>query len=165
MSADTRQIELRVFTEILKNYPAEKRYILAMMQDVQGEYKYLPREGLQRIAAYVDVPLSRVYSMATFYKAFSLVPKGRINFKVCDGTACHIKGSNIIIDQVYKYLGIRPGETTADGEFSIETVYCLGACALAPALVANHKVHPKVTSSGIIEIIKSYGGPINATGN
>ncbi len=165
MCADTRQAEQKAFAEILNNYPAEKRYILAMMQDVQGEYKYLPREGLQMIAAYVDVPLSRVCSMATFYKAFSLVPKGRINFKVCDGTACHIKGSNIIIDQVYKYLGIRPGETTADGEFSIETVNCLGACALAPALVANDKVHPKVTSSGIIGIIKSYGGQIDATGN
>ena len=165
MSVNTRQIELSAFTQILEKYPAEKRYLLAMMQDVQGEYKYLPREGLQTIAAYVDVPLSRVYSMATFYKAFSLVPKGRVSFKVCDGTACHIKGSTIIIDQVYKHLGIKPGETTPDGEFSIETVNCLGACALAPALVANDKVHPKVTSSGIIEIIKSYGGQINAIGN
>ena len=103
-----------------------------MMQDVQGEYKYLPQEGLQMIASYVEVPLSRVYSMATFYKAFSLVPKGRINFKVCDGTACHIKGSTVIIDQVYKYLGIKPGQTTADGEFSIETVNCLGCLRIGP---------------------------------
>ena len=165
MSADARQIETKNYTEILNNYPAEKRYILAIMQDMQGEFRYLPQESLEMIASYVNVPLSRVYSMATFYKAFSLVPKGRINFKICDGTACHIKGSNIIIDQIYQHLGIKPGETTADGEFSIETVNCLGACALAPALVANERVHPKVTSSGIIKIIKSYGGQIYATGN
>ncbi|MCX5779953.1 MAG: NAD(P)H-dependent oxidoreductase subunit E [Firmicutes bacterium] len=165
MAADTRPLDLKAVTDILNHYPVEKRHILAMMQDVQGEYNYLPKEGLQMIAAYVDVPLSRVYSMATFYKAFSLVPKGRINFKVCDGTACHIKGSTVIIDQVYKYLGIKPGQTTADGEFSIETINCLGACALAPAVVANDKVHPKVTSSGIIDIIKSYGGQSDAAGN
>jgi NADH-quinone oxidoreductase subunit E len=165
MSVETRQIDLQACSEIINSYPDEKRFILAMMQDVQRQYKYLPREGLQMIASYVDVPLTRVYSMATFYKAFSLVPKGRINFKVCDGTACHIKGSTVLIDQVFKHLGIRPGETTTDGEFSIETVNCLGCCALAPALVANEKVHPKVTSSGIIDIIKGYGGQGNATSN
>jgi len=162
MSVNARQVDIEKIIEILNNYPGEKRYILAMMQDVQGEFKYLPREGMEIIASRVDVPLSRVYSMATFYKAFSLVPKGRINFKVCDGTACHIKGSNVLIDQIYKHLGIKPGETTADGEFSIETVNCIGACALAPALVANERVHPKVTSAGIIEIIKSYGGLADA---
>jgi len=163
MSANARQVEAKELAEILNKYPGEKRYILAMMQDLQGKYNYLPRKGLEMIASRVNVPLSRVYSMATFYKAFSLVPKGRINFKVCDGTACHIKGSNVLIDQIYKHLGIKPGETTSDGEFSIETVNCLGACALAPVLVANDRVHPKVTSAGIVEIIKGYGGQINAT--
>ena len=163
MSANARQVDIEKLIEILNSYPGEKRYILAMMQDVQGEFKYLPREGLEIIASRVDVPLSRVYSMATFYKAFSLVPKGRINFKVCDGTACHIKGSNVLIDQIYKHLGIKPGETTADGEFSIETVNCLGACALAPAIVANERVRPKVTSASIIDLIKSYGGLADAT--
>lgn len=165
MSVIARQVDIEKINTILNSYPAEKRYILAMMQDVQGEFKYLPRDGLELIASRADVPLSRVYSMATFYKAFSLVPKGRINFKVCDGTACHIKGSNVLIDQIYQHLGIKPGETTADGEFSIETVNCLGACALAPVLVANERVHPKVTSAGIIDIIKSYGGLADATDN
>lgn len=158
-------IEASDLNAILKNYPAEKRYILAIMQDMQGVYKYLPRMGLQMIADYVEVPLSRIYSMATFYKAFSLVPKGRINFKVCDGTACHIKGSNIIIDQIDRCLCIKPGETTADEEFSVETVNCLGACALAPVVVANDIVHPKVSSSGIIDIIKKYGGSNDAADN
>ncbi|MDD3364129.1 MAG: NAD(P)H-dependent oxidoreductase subunit E [Syntrophomonas sp.] len=166
MAADVKAGETaEELQRIVNHYPGEKRYILAIMQDVQGEFKYLPKEGLEMIAAHVNVPLSRVYSMATFYKAFSLVPKGRINFKVCDGTACHIKGSNVLIDQIYQHLGIKPGETTADGEFSLETVNCIGACALAPALVANERVHPKVTSAGIIEIIKSYGGLADATDN
>jgi len=165
MSANAKQVEAKELAKILNKYPGEKRYILAMMQDLQGKYNYLPRNGLEMIASQVDVPLSRVYSMATFYKAFSLVPKGRINFKVCDGTACHIKGSNVLIDQIYQHLGIKPGETTPDGEFSVETVNCLGACALAPVLIANERVHPKVTSAGIIEIIKGYGGQINATDN
>jgi NADH-quinone oxidoreductase subunit E len=113
------------------------------------------------IADYVNVPFSRVYSMATFYKAFSLVPKGRYTIKVCDGTACHIKGSNVLLKQLHNVLGITAGETTDDGLFSIETVNCLGACALAPVMVINEKVYPKVTSSTIIDIIKSYGGEIN----
>jgi NADH-quinone oxidoreductase subunit E len=162
MPDNAAQIE-KDMTEIIKTYPTEQRYILAMMQDVQGKFNYLPRRGLEMIAEYTGVPFSRIYSMATFYKAFSLIPKGRINFKVCDGTACHIKGSAIIIDQIYKYLGIKPGETTVDGEFSVETINCLGACALAPVVVANGKVHPKVTSSGIINIIKSYGGAADET--
>ncbi|MGI6469429.1 MAG: NAD(P)H-dependent oxidoreductase subunit E [Syntrophomonadaceae bacterium] len=148
---------------IINNYPGENRYILSIMQDMQKQFNYLPRQGLEMIALHVDSPFSQVYSMATFYKAFSLVPKGRINFKVCDGTACHIKGSNVIIDQIYKHLGIRPGETTPDGEFSLETVNCIGACALAPAVLANDRVHPKVTSAGIVEIIKSYGGHVDAS--
>ncbi len=161
----TACIKVQDLNAILNRYPSEKRYILAIMQDMQGEYKYLPKVGLQMIADYVDAPLSRIYSMATFYKAFSLVPKGRINFKVCDGTACHIKGSTIIIDQIDKYLDIKPGQTTADQEFSVETVNCLGACALAPVVVANETVHPKVTSSGIIDIIKIYGGSKDAADN
>lgn len=161
----TACIKVQDLNAIVNRYPAERRYILAIMQDMQGEYKYLPKVGLQMIADYVDAPLSRIYSMATFYKAFSLVPKGRTNFKVCDGTACHIKGSTIIIDQIDKYLNIKPGQTTADQEFSVETVNCLGACALAPVVVANETVHPKVTSSGIIDIIKVYGGSKDAADN
>lgn len=164
MPADIKtELNKQLLLDITNNYPGEKRYILSIMQDMQKEFNYLPKEGLETIALHVEAPFSQVYSMATFYKAFSLVPKGRINFKVCDGTACHIKGSNVLIDQIYQHLGIRPGETTPDGEFSLETVNCIGACALAPAVVANERVHPKVTSAGIVEIIKSYGGHIDAS--
>jgi len=162
MSANAQQVDVERLVVILNNYPGEKRYILAMMQDVQKHFNYLPREAMEMIAEHVNAPFGRIYSMATFYKAFSLVPKGRYNIKVCDGTACHIKGSNVLIGQVYNLLGIKPGETTEDGLFSIETVNCLGACAIAPVMVVNERVHPKVTSSSIIEIIKSYGGEANA---
>ncbi|NLO21309.1 MAG: NADH-quinone oxidoreductase subunit NuoE [Syntrophomonadaceae bacterium] len=141
---------------IIQAYPPEKRFILAVMQDVQKSCNYLPKEALLGIAEYVGVPFSRVYSLATFYKAFSLTPKGRYNIKVCDGTACHIKGSPVLIDQIQNSLGIGPGETTADEIFSLETVNCLGACAIAPVMMVNDKVHPKVSSSAILEIIKGY---------
>lgn len=147
--------------EIVSSFPREKSSILAIMQDIQKEFNYLPREGMVKIADHVNVPFSRVYSMATFYKAFSLVPKGRYTIKVCDGTACHIKGSNVLLNRLNNVLGITAGETTADGLFSIETVNCLGACALAPVMVINEKVYPKVTSSTIVDIIKSYGGEVN----
>jgi NADH-quinone oxidoreductase subunit E len=96
--------------------------------------------------------------MASFYKAFSLVPKGRYVFRVCDGTACHIKNSEVLLDQLQQSLGIGSGETTEDGMFSVETVNCLGACALAPVMVVNGKVYGKVTPGDVGKIIKEYGG-------
>ncbi|MEA4926546.1 MAG: NAD(P)H-dependent oxidoreductase subunit E [Syntrophomonadaceae bacterium] len=161
MTVNAQELDHQKIARIVSAYPSEKRFILAMMQDVQKHFNYLPREAMELIAGHVDAPFSRIYSMATFYKAFSLVPKGRYNIKVCDGTACHIKGSNVLLDQVRKLLGIKPGETTEDGLFSIETVNCLGACAIAPVMVVNERVHPKVTSSSIVEIIKGYGGEAN----
>jgi len=144
--------------KVISKYPADRRYLLAMMQDVQKEFNFLPKESLGLMARYVSLPVAKVYSMATFYKAFSLVPKGRYSIKVCDGTACHIKGSNLLIDQIHQLLKIRPGETTGDGEFSLETVNCLGACAIAPVMLVNGKVHAKVTAGKLEEIIMKYRG-------
>lgn len=158
MAVNAQELDHQKISQIVNSYSNEKRFILAMMQDIQKHFNYLPREAMEMIAGHVNAPFSRIYSMATFYKAFSLSPKGFYNIKVCDGTACHIKGSTVLIDQVYKHLGIKPGETTEDGLFSIETVNCLGACAIAPVMVVNERVHPKVTSSSFIEIIDSYGG-------
>lgn len=138
---------------IIQAYPGQKRYILAMMQDIQKKCNYLPREGLELIARHVETPFARVYAMATFYKAFSLVPRGKYHLKVCDGTACHIKSSAVLIDQVRSTLAIQPGETSPDGLFSIETVNCIGACAIAPVLMVNEKIYSKVSSSGILDII------------
>lgn len=154
--AEDVNTEKKEIGQVITAYPQEKRYVLAMMQDLQKKYHYLSRESLEMVAEHTGIPFSKVYSMATFYKAFSLVPKGCYHLRVCDGTACHIKASAVLIDQVYSTLGIRPGETTPDVLFSLETVNCLGACALAPVLMVNETVHPKVTSSTILDIIEKY---------
>ncbi|SKA98053.1 NADH-quinone oxidoreductase subunit E [Caloramator quimbayensis] len=147
--------------DIIEKYPREKRYTLAMLQDVQKQFNYIPRQALMMISEYVDTPLSSLYSMATFYKALSLKPKGKYIIKVCDGTACHIRSSMVLIDEIYNILKIRIGETTEDGMFSLETVNCLGSCAIAPVMVVNDKYYGKVTPAMVREIIKEYGGEKN----
>lgn len=139
-------------------YPKEKRYTLSILQDLQKEYNYIPKEKLIELSEYLNVPLSKLYSMATFYKALSLKPKGENIIKVCDGTACHIRSSKSLLDEIENTLGIKPGETTKDGKFSLETVNCLGSCAIAPVMVINDKYYGKLTSAKVREILKEYGG-------
>lgn len=129
-----------------------------MLQDLQKEYGYIPKEKLLELSQYLDIPLSKLYSMATFYKALSLKPKGRYIIKVCDGTACHIRSSKSLLDEIENSLGIKPGETTKDGKFSLEVVNCLGSCAIAPVMVINDRYYGKLTSSKVREILREYGG-------
>ena len=149
-------IEKQQIQEILKAYPAEQRFCLAMMQDMQKQYNYIPREGMEALSDYLSCPLSSLYSMATFYKALSLNPKGKHIIKLCDGTACHIRGSSSILDGVTRILGISDGQTTEDGMFSLELVNCLGSCALAPVMVVDETYHGKVTVEKLPEILDSY---------
>lgn len=142
-------------------YPKEQRYTLSILQDLQKEYNYIPKEKLVELSEYLDIPLSKLYSMATFYKALSLKPKGQNIIKVCDGTACHIRSSQSLLDEIQNTLGIKPGETTEDGKFSLETVNCLGSCAIAPVMVINDKYYGKLTSAMVREILKEYGGAKN----
>ena len=144
--------------QIIEKYPKEQRYTLAIMQDIQKEYKYIPREALSILSIHVDTPLSKLYSMATFYKALSLTPKGENIVTVCDGTACHIRSSAVLIGQLQKALNIKPGETTKDGKFSLQTVNCLGSCAIAPVMMVNDKYYGKVTPKMLRDILKEYGG-------
>ena len=146
---------------MFEKYPKDQKYTLAILQDLQKEYNYIPKEKLTELSLYLDLPLSKLYSMATFYKALSLTPKGKYIIKVCDGTACHIRSSNVLLDEINNVLGIKPGETTDDGMFSLETVNCLGACALAPVMVINDKYYGKLTSSMVRDILKEYGGDVN----
>lgn len=143
---------------MFERYPKEHRYTLAMLQDLQKEYGYIPKEKLLELSQYLDIPLSKLYSMATFYKALSLTPKGKNTIKVCDGTACHIRSSKSLLDEIENSLGIKPGETTKDGKFSLEVVNCLGSCAIAPVMVINDKYYGKLTSSKVREILREYGG-------
>lgn len=141
---------------IIGKYEPNQRYALAIMQDMQRAFNYVPREGLSRLSEYLNCPISALYSMATFYKALSLIPKGKYIIKCCDGTACHIRGSSVLIDGVYSELGLKPGETTSDGLFTFETVNCLGSCALAPVLVVGDTYYGKVTLEKLKEIIDNY---------
>jgi len=146
---------------LFEKYPKEKRYTLSILQDLQKQYGYIPKDKLIELSEYMDLPLSKLYSMATFYKALSLKPKGKYIIKVCDGTACHIRSSKTILDEIKNTLGIKPGETTEDGKFSLETVNCLGSCAIAPVMVINDKYYGKMTASMVRQILKEYGGAGN----
>ena len=142
--------------ETIEKYPPEKRYTLAILQDVQNKFNFIPREAMNYIAEYLSLPLSDIYSMATFYKALSLTPKGKHIIKVCNGTACHIRGSNNLIDELTEILNIKPGETTHDGLFSMEIVNCLGACALAPVMVVDGKYFGSMTKDRIKADLDEY---------
>jgi len=142
--------------EIIEAYPADQRFALAALQDMQHAFNYIPEEGLEALAAYLGCPESQLYSMATFYKALSLTPKGEHIIKVCNGTACHLRGSMNLVTELTRNLGIEPGQTTADGLFSIELVNCLGSCALAPVMVVDGVYHNKLRVEQVGEIIERY---------
>ena len=141
---------------ILNRYPPEQRYSLAMLQDMQHQFNYIPRVGMEALAEYLGCPLSSLYAMATFYKALSLKPKGKHIIKLCDGTACHIRGSTTLLDGVRRLLNIDAGETSEDGLFSLELVNCLGSCALAPVMVVDGTYYGKVTLEKLPGILEQY---------
>jgi NADH-quinone oxidoreductase subunit E len=128
---------------------------------MQRKFGYVPREGLEAISVYLDLKVSVLYSMATFYRALSLKPKGKHVIRVCDGTACHIRGGPVLLDALKRLLSIGPGETTADFLFSVETVNCLGACAIAPVMVVDGKYHSRVKPDELASILKSCRGGKN----
>jgi len=131
--------------EIIQCYDAEQANSLAILQDIQREYHYLPREALELTAERLNISLGEIYRMATFFTSFSLEPKGRFVCRVCLGTACHVLGGPRILDSLERKLGIKAGQSTADGLFSLEAVRCLGACALGPVVVVNEVPHAYMT--------------------
>ena len=143
-------------TEIIEAYPADQRYALAAMQDMQHAFNYIPEEGLFALAEHLGCPVAQLYSMATFYKALSLTPKGEHIIKICNGTACHLRGAMNLATELKRNLNIEPGETTEDGKFSVELVNCLGSCALAPVMVVDGIYHNKLRVEQIPGIIESY---------
>jgi len=145
-----------VIQEILESYPAEQRFSLPAMQDMQRRLGYVPREGLEALSARLERPLSALYAMASFYKALSLIPKGKYVIRLCDGTACHLKGGPLLLSSLTEELGIGAGETSADGLFSLETVNCLGSCSIAPAMMIGDKYYGKVTPESLSALIASY---------
>jgi NADH-quinone oxidoreductase subunit E len=138
--------------EILESHPRGKGKLIPILQDVQAKLGYLPRE----IANFLDVPESEVYSVATFYNQFRFIPPGKHQLKACLGTACHIKGGRIILEAWQRELEIKEGETTADREFSLERVACVGCCAMAPVTVVDDRVEGKVSPTRVKGILLSF---------
>ena len=130
--------------------------LIQILLDIQKELHWLPREALEKVAEKLKVPLSRVQHVATFYKAFSLVPKGRHEINICMGTACHVRGAPRVLDVVEKAIGIRPGETDRDMKFSLDTVNCLGCCALGPVMEIDDQQLGKLAPAKAAELLKKY---------
>jgi len=149
-------MDAKAVETILQRHPHDASSIIQVMLDVQNELYYLPRDVLDQISEQLHVPLSRIYNLATFYKAFSLKPKGRYPIAVCTGTACHVQGAVKILDQIQRELGIKEGETTADKKFSVECVRCLGCCGLAPVVTVGKSLHGKVPLAKVAKILKQY---------
>jgi len=140
--------------QLLEPYAGAPAYIIQALQDIQNTCGYISKENLKTAALRCGVPYSYAYSIATFYKAFSLTPRGTYIIKLCDGTACHLKMSSEILAEIEDILGIGPGETTGDGLFSIEIVNCLGACAMAPVVSINEELHGYLTRTKIRALLK-----------
>ncbi len=142
--------------KIIDKHGGRSSSLLQIMLDIQSENNWLPKQALGRVAEKLDVPMNRIQHIATFYKAFSLVPKGRHNVHICVGTACHVRGATRILDTVEEATGIKPGETDLDLKFSVDTVNCLGCCALGPVVEIDSKVHGKMTPVKTSEVLKIY---------
>lgn len=148
-------IDVKKVEEVLQRFPrGDESALVHLMQEMQKEFNYLPAEAIRGAAEHLEVPLTKAYCVATFYKAFSLVPRGRTIVKVCLGTTCHIRGAQIIVDDMRQGLGIGPGETTEDMEYTSEVVNCVGACALAPVVIAGDKYLADVKPGSILKRLK-----------
>jgi len=142
--------------EIIDKYGREKKALISILQDIQEEYNYLPRDALFRIRDKVGVPLTQIYGVATFYNAFSLKPRGRHLISVCTGTACHVKGAGKILEKLERDLKIKSGGVTEDLRFSLESVRCLGCCSLAPVVKVDDDTYGRVRQDELIRILSRY---------
>jgi len=142
--------------DIINKYQGNPGSLIQILLEIQRENHWLPKEALERLSRKLSIPLTRIYHIATFYKAFSLVPKGRHVISICMGTACHVRGSPRILDAVQRLTGIGPGETDSELKLSLETVNCLGCCALGPVMVVDRKYRGNVQVSKVEEILAGY---------
>ena len=149
MNNDCEKVET-----IIGAYNASRDSLISILQDIQSEYHYLPEDALRAVASQLELPLIRVYGVATFFKAFSLKPRGEHIVSVCLGTACHVRGAPAVLDQVKRQLYIEPGETSEDMRFTLETVNCLGACALGPIVTVDGKYHGQMGPGKVKKVLK-----------
>ena len=142
--------------QIIDEHQGEASSLIQVLLEIQTENQWLPKEALQTVSERLGVPLARIQHIATFYKAFSLVPKGRHQIHVCLGTACHVRGAPRVLDTLQDLTGIKAGETDMDLKFSLETVNCLGCCALGPVIEIDGKTHGKVSTAKTEDVLKDY---------
>ncbi len=148
--------DVRKVSDIIDKYRQEKSLLIPVLQEITREYGYLPKDILVYVSVELDIPLSHIHSVATFYTAFSLEPRGKHMVSVCLGTACHVQGGGRILERLERELKISSGETTKDKQFSLEAVRCLGCCGLAPVFTVNEDLYGKVTQSKVTKLIKKY---------
>lgn len=152
-----------VIDKVIAKYGGDRKMLISILFDVQHEFKYLPKEALEYLSKKMKVPLIDLYSIATFYKAYSLTPKGKHQLTVCLGTACHVRGALGVLEEIERQLDVRPGGTTKDKEFSLSTVACLGCCAMGPIVVIDDVYHGQVTPTAVKGLLagvsKKAAGP------
>ena len=141
---------------VIERYANDKDQLVSLLQDIQTEFNYLPRDVLVKISERLDIPLSQVFGVATFFKSFSLKPRGRHVVTVCLGTACHVRKGQRLVDTVERDFGIKPGETTKDMRFTLEAVNCLGCCALGPVAVIDGKYYSKMNAEELKRALQRY---------
>lgn len=137
-------------------FNSDEENLIMILQAIQNTYNYLPQASLTYLSEKIDLPLSRIYGIGTFYSTFSLVPRGRNIISICLGTACHVRGGERVMDRMRQILNIDAGETTQDRSFTLESVRCLGCCSLGPVVKINEDVHSRVTSDSVPKIVKKY---------
>jgi NADH-quinone oxidoreductase subunit E len=141
---------------VLERYQRDQGMLVSILQDIQAEYNYLPKETLVEVSQGLDIPLTQVYSVASFFKTFSLKPRGRHLINVCLGTACHVRGAVRVLEEIERRLGIKAGETTKDLKYTLETVNCVGACALGPIVIIDGKYSGQMKTDKLKNLLESY---------
>lgn len=143
-------------TSILDRYQRDRGLLVSILQDAQSEFHYLPKDVIEEVSRGLGTPLTQVYSVATFFKSFSLKPRGRHLINVCLGTACHVRGAVKILEKMARDLNVAPGGTTEDLRFTLETVNCVGACALGPMVIVDGKYHGQMSMEKVDSVLKDY---------
>ena len=149
-------VELEQVDAILSEYTERRGLLVPILQDIQARYNYLPREALERVAEQRHIPLSQVYTVANFYAAFSLAPRGKHIVSVCMGTACHVRGAVKVLEKIEHELGIKTGQSTPDLKFTLETVNCVGACALGPMVIIGEDYHGEMSPDTVGSVLENY---------
>ena len=154
--AHLSEAAVKKINEICDRYVNEPTPLMMVLSDIQKEYGYIPLDVQEIVSERTGIPVAEIYGVVTFYSFFSLKPKGKYVIGCCLGTACYVKGAQTVLDKVSDILGIKAGETTADGMFTLDALRCIGACAISPAIKINGKVYPKVTVDSVAGIIEEY---------